>query len=76
MEGLIALLALIGLCLMIWLIWYIAKQFAEAAAAKGHTDSKYFWICFWLGAIGYLLVVALPDRATTIQVPSEELPDL
>lgn len=76
MEALLFLLGLAFLCFVIWLWWYIAKQFEEVAEAKGYTDKKYFWICFWLGAIGYLLVVALPDRASTIQVPSEELPDL
>lgn len=54
---------------------YIAKCFAEAAEAKGYRESKYFWICFWLGVIGYLLVIALPDHGNSTAGPGE-LPKL
>lgn len=64
------------LALLLWLSVCIARWFADAAAMKGHTDKKYFWICFWLGWIGYLLVVALPDRGGNDQVVTDELPDL
>ena len=70
------LITLIVCALVIWLFWYIAKQFEEAAQKKGHTRKKYFWLCFLLGAVGYLLVVALPDRGNTQQIASDELPDL
>ena len=40
------------------------------------TQKKYFWPCFLLGAVGYLLVIALPDRGNTQQTASDELPDL
>lgn len=71
-----ALLILIVAALFIWLEWYIAKQFYEAAKAKGYSDRKYLWICFWLSAVGYLLVIALPDRGNSVPVISDELPDL
>ena len=48
----------------------------EAAQKKGHIQKKYFWLCFLLGAVGYLLVVALPDRGNAQQIASDELPDL
>ena len=67
---------LIGACLVIWLEWYIAKQFYEAAKAKGYYERKYLWICFWLTWMGYLLVIALPDRGNSVPVISDELPDL
>ena len=70
------LLSLIILALAIWIEWYIAKQFYEVAKAKGHYDTKYLWICFWLTVVGYLLVIALPDRGNTSQAISDELPDL
>ena len=70
------LLYLIILVFLIWLEWYIAKQFYEAAKAKGYYDKKYFWICFWLTWVGYLLVIALPDRGNQTPVISDELPDL
>lgn len=84
------ILPLIIAALLIWLDWYLAKQFYEAAQDKGYDEKKYFWIAFWLNAVGYLLVIALPDRKTPQQpviitrdaapvipqVPSDELPDL
>ena len=70
------ILYLIILAFLIWVEWYIAKQFAEAAKAKGYNDSKYFWICFWLTFVGYLLVIALPDRGNVVPMISDELPDL
>lgn len=59
--------------------YYIAKWFSEAAGAKGYHDSKYFWICFFFGFIGYLLVIALPDRnqrSADIDELPNELPTL
>lgn len=59
--------------------YYIAKWFSEAAEAKGYRDSKYFWICFFFGFIGYLLVIALPDRnqrSADIDELPNELPTL
>ena len=59
--------------------YYIAKWFSEASEAKGYHDSKYFWICFFLGFIGYLLVIALPNRnqrSADIDELPNELPTL
>lgn len=41
---------------------FCAKSFEEAAVDKGYTDRKYFWLCLLLPPVGYLLVIALPDR--------------
>lgn len=71
-----AILYLIILGVAIWVDWILAKQFFEVAQQKGHSENKYFWFCFWLGVIGYLLVIALPDRGNTRQAASDELPDL
>lgn len=72
-SAVLLLVAVVALCLAL----YLADQFYEVAKEKGFTDRKYFWICFWLGAIGYLLVIALPDRGTrTTPAISDELPDL
>ena len=75
MEALI-FIYLLFLAGLIVLMWFIAKWFAEIAADKGYYDKKYFWICFWLGFPGYLLVIALPNRSNSLQTVSDELPDL
>ena len=75
-QGSIVLLSLIFCIFITWLNSYIAEQFYEAAEAKGYHSRKYFWLSFLFGCVGYLLVIALPDRGNTPQVISDELPDL
>lgn len=41
----------------------ISLEFHKVAIEKGYSRMKYFWMCFFLGIVGYLLVIALPDRA-------------
>ena len=60
--GIGILIVLIVAALALWLAIYVAKQFAQVALEKGHTGKRYFHLCFWLGMVGYLLVIALPDR--------------
>ena len=60
------ILYLIGIALFLVLQYYVAKQFESVANDKGYADSKYFHLCFWLGVVGYLLVIALPDRGNGI----------
>ncbi len=80
--GFLLFVYLLVVILVIWLNWYIANQFYDAAKAKGYNNRKYLWICFWLGVVGYLLVNALPDRGSmtdlrnNIAVCYDELPDL
>lgn len=73
MEILLVLFVLVALFA---LYYFIAKWFYEVAMKKGHRDKKYFWICFWLSWIGYLLIIALPDRGSAEKMISDELPDL
>lgn len=50
-------------CIVALVIDYlIAKEFYLVAEAKGYADKKYLWISFLLTFIGYLLVIALPNR--------------
>jgi len=44
--------------------YFLANCFYEIACEKGFDARKYFWISFLLGIVGYLLVIALPDRKT------------
>ena len=60
-------------------IAYIAAlQYEKIAELKGHKG--YFWYCFLLGIIGWLMVVALPDlnshKTSSNDDNHDELPDL
>lgn len=70
------LIILIAVAIALWIDYLIAKEFYLAAQAKGYAEKKYLWLCFLLGVVGYLLVIALPDRGNTPKVVSDELPDL
>ena len=40
----------------------IAKKFEEIVFAKGYgTELNAYYMCFWLGIVGYLYVIALPN---------------
>ena len=42
--------------------YFVAKKFEAIAFLKGYDESIHsFAMCFWLGFIGYLYVIALPD---------------
>lgn len=55
------LLLLIGVIAVV-IDYLIAREFYDAAVDKGYTQKKYLWISFFFGIIGYLLVIALPNR--------------
>ena len=42
--------------------YIICKEFYAAAVQKGYEGKKYFWYGFFFGLVGYLLVIALPDK--------------
>ena len=71
-----AVLVLIACALVLWIDYLIAKEFYFAAQAKGYYEKKYLWICFLLGAVGYLLVIALPNRASVRKEAYDDLPEL
>ena len=66
-EGEIAMGFLIVMCLLIligviYLDHRIAKKFEQIVFAKGYgTELKAYHMCFWLGFVGYLYVIALPN---------------
>ena len=39
----------------------VSMKFANLAEEKGYSGGGYFWLCFFLGTIGYCVVAALPD---------------
>ena len=53
---------LIALIAVITSQFIIAKKFEKIAFEKGYgTEIHSFAMCFWLGLIGYIYVLALPD---------------
>lgn len=70
------LLIFLGSLLLLWNFYLIAREFYKIAVQKGHPQKKYLWISFFCTYIGYLLVIALPDRGEAQKTISDELPDL
>lgn len=61
----IVYMAIIGL-IVAW--GFLAKQMANVAAMKGYGKEIHAWAwCFWLGIIGYIYVLSLPDKVTQSQ---------
>lgn len=61
--------------------WFVAKEFYAAVVMKGWTEKKYLYLAFLLWIVGYILIVALPDRGADRlpaagAVVSDDLPEL
>ena len=56
------LLLLIIFAVIIAINYAIANKMRDIAFSKGYNDNFSFHLCFWLGYIGYLYVIALPNR--------------
>lgn len=41
---------------------FVSIEFYKAAAMKGWPQKKYFYMALALWLVGYLLIIALPDR--------------
>ena len=75
----IVLLSIFGAIISIIIDYLIANRFYQIAEEKGYHDRAYFWYAFLFTVAGYLMVVALPDRAAQKDEPRivpDELPDL
>lgn len=59
-------ISLVFLVIVLWVNYLISREFYRAANAKGFYEKKYLWIPFWLGVVGYLLVIALPTKRVEI----------
>lgn len=55
-------LILLAIVVVLVIDYFIAKEFYNIAIEKGYKSQKYLWLPFLLGLVGYLLVIALPDR--------------
>ena len=58
--------------------FFVAREFYLASAMKGWASKKYFFYAFFLPVIGYLLILALPDRGSVSagSFESKDLPAL
>ena len=69
MEGLLYYVGAVVLLLIVFILInsLIAGCFYDVAKEKGFSRKCYFWIPFFFGFIGYILVLALPDRGNSQQ---------
>ena len=72
----ILIVSIVACAIALWIDYLIAREFYFAAREKGYSGKKYLWICFFLGMVGYLLVIALPNRASAKVEATDELPPL
>lgn len=63
---------LLGLVAGLFILLLAAFNFAEIAKTKGHSYGKYFAWCFFAGLIGWIMVIALPERADKVQTDLAE----
>lgn len=81
MDFLLGFLYLLWLALiiflLIFLLYFIPNEFFKVAEMKGYHERKYFWIPFFFGIAGYLLIIALPDRTKVVEHKIDDsLPEL
>ena len=74
---LIALYVVLALALLA-VHFFVAEEFYKVAAMKGWPQKKYRIMALLLWIIGYLLIIALPDRTgeSMTAVISDDLPEL
>ena len=73
--GLAYLLIYAGIIILYLVIAYIvAKKFEQIAIEKGYPNVHAFAMCFWLGIVGYLYVIALPNKKQLSPTPSHRPP--
>lgn len=70
---------IIAACLAFLVLdYFVAREFYMAASMKGWASKKYFFFAFFLTVVGYLLILALPDRGSISagSFESRDLPEL
>ena len=75
-EGFVGFLIGAGIAIAVLLEYYIAGLFYFIGVDKGYRGKAYLWLAALIPAVGYLLIVAMPDRGGKPQVEDDELPDL
>lgn len=71
-------LLIAAIVLFLLIDFLVAREFYLTAAMKGWDSKKYFLYAFFLTLVGYLLVLALPDRGSSAagSYDSRDLPEL
>lgn len=60
-----------------FLEYYIAGLFYYIGVDKGYDGRVYLWMCTLLTVVGYMLIIAMPDRSGKQQLEAnDELPEL
>ena len=74
----ITFVRIIILLLALIVHYFVAVEFYKVAIMKGWSQRKYFFMAFLLWLVGYMLIIALPDRGGSSRkvVVSDDLPDL
>lgn len=69
----IILLSIVAFGALLWLWHYVSSEFGRIAEEKGFSAQHYRRMCFWLGLLGIMMVIALPDRKGSA-VSSQHVP--
>ena len=76
MEFIIVFLSILLLIGLILFQYSIAMEFYKIAIMKGYEDRKYLWMSFAFGIVGYLLVIALPNKDVFIEETSDKTDEI
>ena len=63
-DGIVGGVAFVYIAIFVVFIiinYFMALRMQDVVEKKGYTDLRVVAMCFWLGIIGYLYVIALPD---------------
>lgn len=74
----INLYVLISLLVLLAVHCFVSVEFYRTAVMKGWSEKKYLLMAIFLWVIGYMLIIALPDRGGYGRkaVESDDLPDI
>ena len=52
---------IVGIIIVLLIDYFVAQEFEAIAVLKGYYGKPYFWWTFFLGIVGMLMVIALPN---------------
>ena len=69
----IGFLVVIALVVLFIIRAFVANRFAGLAEDKGYTNCHIWAWTFWLGLVGMLMVIAMPDKSDNNRAALKEL---